>query len=40
MLLVKLVLNTPLIKVMQADGAILATAIGYVVTIMINIVCY
>lgn len=37
-LLVKLVLNTPLIKVMQADGAIFATAIGYIISIIINIV--
>lgn len=36
-LLVKTVLNTPLIKIMSVDGAILATAIGYVVTISINI---
>lgn len=37
-LLVKLVLNTPLIKVMQADGAIIATAIGYIISVVINIV--
>lgn len=37
-ILVKLMLNTPLIKVMQADGAILATAIGYGVSILINII--
>lgn len=37
-ILVKLMLNTPLIKLMQVDGAILATAIGYLVTILINIV--
>jgi O-antigen/teichoic acid export membrane protein len=36
-LLVKLVLNTPLIKMMEVDGAILATALGYGVTIFINI---
>ncbi len=37
-LLVKVLLNVPLIKVLEADGAILATALGYVVTIAINIV--
>ncbi|CAM5218517.1 O-antigen/teichoic acid export membrane protein OS=Ureibacillus acetophenoni OX=614649 GN=SAMN05877842_102563 PE=4 SV=1 [Ureibacillus acetophenoni] len=37
-ILVKLMLNTPLIKVMQADGAILATAIGYGVSIAINLI--
>lgn len=37
-LLVKLMLNTPLIKLMEVDGAILATIIGYAVTIIINIV--
>ncbi len=37
-LLVKLMLNTPLVKVMEVDGAILATAIGYIVTVLINIV--
>lgn len=36
-LFVKTILNTPLIKVMSVDGAILATAIGYMVTIAINI---
>lgn len=36
-LLIKLMLNTPLIKAMEVDGAILATAIGYIVTILINI---
>lgn len=36
-LLVKLMLNTPLIKLMEVDGALLATAIGYAVTIAINI---
>ncbi|MCM3387419.1 polysaccharide biosynthesis protein [Ureibacillus chungkukjangi] len=35
--LVKLMLNTPLIKMMEVDGALLATAIGYGVTISINI---
>ncbi|MFF5994204.1 polysaccharide biosynthesis protein [Lysinibacillus sp. KU-BSD001] len=35
--LTKLVLNIPLIKWLQVDGAILATAIGYGVTISINI---
>ncbi len=37
-ILVKLVLNIPLIKFMEVDGAILATAIGYFVTCAINIV--
>ncbi|RUL56532.1 putative polysaccharide biosynthesis protein [Lysinibacillus antri] len=36
-ILVKLVLNQPLIKLMEVDGAILATTIGYLVTIVINI---
>lgn len=36
-LFLKTILNTPLIKVMSVDGAILATAIGYMVTIAINI---
>ena len=36
-ILTKLVLNIPLIKWLQVDGAILATAIGYGVTITINI---
>jgi len=36
-LLVKLMINTPLIKSMEVDGALLATAIGYAVTILINI---
>lgn len=36
-ILVKLVLNTPLIKLFEVDGAIMATAIGYVVTVSINI---
>ncbi|MDN4493728.1 putative polysaccharide biosynthesis protein [Ureibacillus aquaedulcis] len=35
--LFKLMLNTPLIKLMDVDGALLATAIGYAVTISINI---
>ncbi len=37
-ILVKLMINTPLIKGMQADGAILATAIGYGISIMINLI--
>ncbi|RHW33252.1 polysaccharide biosynthesis protein [Lysinibacillus yapensis] len=37
-LLIKLMLNTPLIKMMEVDGAILATAVGYGVTITINVV--
>lgn len=36
-ILVKLMLNTPLVKLMQVDGAIIATALGYLVTIVINI---
>lgn len=36
-LFTKLMLNTPLIKMMETDGAILATAIGYFVAICINI---
>jgi O-antigen/teichoic acid export membrane protein len=36
-LFVKTILNTPLIKLMSVDGAILATAIGYFVTIVVNI---
>lgn len=36
-LLFKIMLNIPLIKLLQADGAILSTAIGYVVTVTINI---
>lgn len=36
-LLVKTVLNTPLIHLMSVDGAILATALGYIITIAINI---
>ena len=35
--LVKTVLNIPLIKLWSVDGAILATALGYGVTILINI---
>ena len=35
-ILVKLALNIPLIRMMEADGAILATAIGYGVSITIN----
>ncbi|MGX8232979.1 lipid II flippase MurJ [Bacillus subtilis] len=31
---IKLVLNVPLIKVMQADGAILATALGYIASLL------
>lgn len=34
--LTKTILNVPLIKLMSVDGAILATAIGYIVTIAIN----
>ncbi|MCT6925069.1 polysaccharide biosynthesis protein [Metasolibacillus sp.] len=36
-ILVKLVLNIPLIKWLEVDGAILATMIGYAVTCVINI---
>lgn len=36
-LLIKLMLNIPFIKMMQTDGAILATAIGYFVAISINL---
>lgn len=36
-LLFKIMLNIPLIKLLQADGAILATAVGYIVTITINL---
>jgi len=36
-ILVKLMLNTPLIEAMQANGAILSTAIGYTVSIVINL---
>jgi len=34
---VKLALNIPLIRLLEADGAIVATAIGYSVSIIINI---
>lgn len=37
-LLVKTVLNIPLIRAIEADGAILATAIGYIVSVGMNIV--
>ena len=37
-LLFKLVLNIPLIKLFETNGAILATAIGYTVAVGINIV--
>lgn len=36
--LAKLVLNQPLIRLFEVDGAILATAIGYFITISINMV--
>ena len=36
--LVKLVLNIPLIRLFEVDGAILGTALGYATTIIINIV--
>ncbi|MGN7478015.1 putative polysaccharide biosynthesis protein [Solibacillus silvestris] len=36
-LFVKTILNTPLIHLMSVDGAILATALGYITTIVINI---
>ncbi len=36
-ILVKLALNIPLIRWLEADGAIVATAIGYSVSILINI---
>lgn len=36
--LAKLVLNQPLIRLFEVDGAILATAIGYFITVMINII--
>jgi len=35
-ILTKLVLNTPLIKTFETDGAILATACGYIVAISLN----
>lgn len=37
-ILIKLSINIPMIKAFEADGAILATTIGYIVTIGINIV--
>lgn len=37
-LLLKTVLNVPLIRVFEADGAILATAIGYIFTITMNVI--
>ncbi|QFF99751.1 polysaccharide biosynthesis protein [Psychrobacillus glaciei] len=37
-ILTKLVLNTPLIKAFETDGAILATSIGYIVAIVLNMV--
>ncbi|TQR18009.1 putative polysaccharide biosynthesis protein [Psychrobacillus vulpis] len=37
-ILTKLVLNTPLIKAFETDGAILATSIGYIVAIILNII--
>jgi len=37
-ILVKLMLNTPLIEAMQVDGAILSTAIGYTISIAINLI--
>lgn len=37
-ILTKLVLNTPFIKMFETDGAILATACGYTVAIVLNIV--
>src|SRR5690606_15910848 len=36
-ILVKLILNIPMIKWLEVDGAILATMIGYAVTCTINI---
>lgn len=36
-ILIKLSLNIPLIKLMQTDGAILATSLGYLVAILINL---
>jgi len=36
-ILVKLAINIPLIRWMEADGALLATAIGYSVSIIINV---
>lgn len=37
-LLVKLMLNIPLIKLFQTDGAILATSLGYMAAIIINLI--
>jgi O-antigen/teichoic acid export membrane protein len=37
-LLVKVVTNVPFIKWLEADGAILATALGYAVTVIMNII--
>lgn len=37
-LLIKLSLNIPLIKVMQTEGAILATTLGYTAAIIINLI--
>jgi O-antigen/teichoic acid export membrane protein len=37
-LLIKLSLNIPLIKVMQTEGAILATTLGYLAAIIINLI--
>lgn len=37
-LLVKLSLNIPLIKVMETNGAVLATALGYAAAIIINLI--
>ncbi|WP_075982642.1 putative polysaccharide biosynthesis protein [Bacillus massilinigeriensis] len=36
-ILIKLSLNIPLIKLMQTDGAILATSLGYLTAILINL---
>ena len=36
-LLIKLSLNIPLIKLMETEGAIIATAIGYIAAILINL---
>ena len=37
-LLIKLSLNIPLIRVMETQGAILATVLGYVAAIIINLI--
>jgi O-antigen/teichoic acid export membrane protein len=37
-LLVKTVTNIPFIKLFEADGAIMATALGYIVTVVMNII--